>query len=255
MVAASTHLPSCRIQAPLNWVIIGVENGLSPVRQQTIISINDDIWSITTPQGTDVNENTVELSQSLLTIFHWMSSWGVGGGVVGWGWGMGVVVVVGVGDGGGGGGGGWGWGMGVGGGGGGSGVNRTNISMLYGCYLSHLHAIVLRTLQDGLILHNILLFHIFMLHALVPTRRSILDFIKIIQDNLILRCRKIHLFARIHHVWLFWLYKLCIYSLKIFIREMWSLWVYMDVNSVHERANNAVIPSGNPTTCNAIKSS
>ena len=41
-----THLPQCRIYASLNWVSIGSDNGMSPVRRQAITWTNADLLSI-----------------------------------------------------------------------------------------------------------------------------------------------------------------------------------------------------------------
>ena len=41
-----THPPSCRIYASVNWVSIGSDNGLSPIRRQAIIQTNADLLAI-----------------------------------------------------------------------------------------------------------------------------------------------------------------------------------------------------------------
>ena len=55
----------CCIYAPLNWIIIGSDNGLASIRHQ-VINNNENLTSIT-PQGTDFNEKKI----SKLTNFHW----------------------------------------------------------------------------------------------------------------------------------------------------------------------------------------
>ena len=53
-----TSCKSC-IHRLLNWVIIGIDDGLLPVRCQAIIKCNDDISTIT-PKGTHFNEKNVQ---------------------------------------------------------------------------------------------------------------------------------------------------------------------------------------------------
>ena len=50
----SSPLSGCMCPS-LGWVIIGSDNGLSPVQRQVIIETNDDFSSIT-PRGTDFSE-------------------------------------------------------------------------------------------------------------------------------------------------------------------------------------------------------
>ena len=69
-----SYLPLCLIYASLNWIIIGSDNGLSPVRRQAIIYTKDDIVPIS-PQGTDLNEIFVENNQiSLMKSYLNLSS-------------------------------------------------------------------------------------------------------------------------------------------------------------------------------------
>ena len=55
----------CCIYAPLNWIIIGSDNGLASIRHQ-VINNNENFTSIT-PQGTDFNGK----KKSKLTNFLW----------------------------------------------------------------------------------------------------------------------------------------------------------------------------------------
>ena len=61
--------PSCRIYASLDWIIIGFNNGLSPVQRQAIIKTND-VFSSITPQVTGFNENNIEINQFSLAKMH-----------------------------------------------------------------------------------------------------------------------------------------------------------------------------------------
>ena len=53
----------------LNWVIIGLNNGLLHVWCQAIVLTNDD-FSPTTPQGTNFNENNMKTKQFSLKKLH-----------------------------------------------------------------------------------------------------------------------------------------------------------------------------------------
>ena len=54
----------------VNWVIIGLNDGLLPVLWQTIISTNDNFSSII-PRRTDFNENIMETNQFSFTKLLW----------------------------------------------------------------------------------------------------------------------------------------------------------------------------------------
>ena len=61
-----THLPLVPQICAINWVIIGLDNGLLSVWCQAIISINDGFSSITS-QGTSFIETTTKTNQMTLT--------------------------------------------------------------------------------------------------------------------------------------------------------------------------------------------
>ena len=57
----------------MKWIIIGWDNGLSPVQHQAIICISDAISS-NTPLGTDFNEMIMKINQfSLTKSLLWLS--------------------------------------------------------------------------------------------------------------------------------------------------------------------------------------
>ena len=62
---ANDRIPEWSKYASLKWPIIGLYNGLSPIRRQTIVETNDNVSSITS-EGTIFNRKIVETSQDLL---------------------------------------------------------------------------------------------------------------------------------------------------------------------------------------------
>ena len=63
--------PKWNIYVSLNWVIVGLNNGLSLIQCQAIISSNDNFSSIT-PQGKDFTEKIIETDQFSLIKLHLM---------------------------------------------------------------------------------------------------------------------------------------------------------------------------------------
>ena len=57
-----THLPMCHIFASVNWVDIGSDNGLSPIRHQAIIWSNSEILSVG-PLGTNLSEILIKIQK------------------------------------------------------------------------------------------------------------------------------------------------------------------------------------------------
>ena len=130
-----------RVYASVNRVSIGSDNGLSPLRCQTIIWTNAGLLSIGT-LGTNFSEILITIYTFSFTKMHLKLSsakwWPFcpGGGWVGWGWGWGWV------GSGGGGGGGWWWGGGGGGGEGGVNAIDFNFELWLLCTRhapSHMH--------------------------------------------------------------------------------------------------------------------
>ena len=64
-----THLPQCRIYAPVNRVSIGSDNGLSPIRRQSIILTNAGLLSIG-PLRTNVIEILIKIQNFSFTKMH-----------------------------------------------------------------------------------------------------------------------------------------------------------------------------------------
>ena len=68
-MAINSSPPKCCIYASVNWVCIGSDNGLSPVRRQAITWTNANLFSVW-PLGTHLGEIPIKIQISTFTKMH-----------------------------------------------------------------------------------------------------------------------------------------------------------------------------------------